>query len=198
METPTPVMDRDALFATFPHIETERLELREVTLEHAEDLFRIRSQPDGARYGPDPWKDQRQAEKVIRQWHKWFLDKEDIPWGIFLRGRNRLIGHLKYAYMRQYLGMLGYHLDMEHWNKGIMTEALRAVIKYLYTQTDAYRLQATVHKDHDVSIRLLEKVGFRREGLLRGRAHWHGRFCDLYMYALLRGEAGATDETSTR
>ena len=181
-------MDREALFKVFPCLETERLELREVALEHAEDLFRVRSQPDGARYGPDPWNDPKQAENRIRQWHKWFLEKEDIPWGIFLRGRNRLIGHLKYAYVRQYLGMLGYHLDVEYWNKGIMTEALRAVAGFLYDQTDAYRLQATVHKDHEASMRVIEKVGFRREGLLRGRAHWHGLFCDLYMYALLRGE----------
>lgn len=191
MSDPRPVMDREALFTTFPRLETERLELREVTLRHAGDLLRVRSQPEGARYGPDPWQDQGRAESVIRQWHKWFLDKEDIPWGIFFRGQDRLIGHLKYAYMRQYLGMLGYHLDLEHWNKGIMTEALRAVISFLYTRTDAYRLQATVHKDHEASIHLLEKLGFKREGLLRGRAYWHGCFCDLYMYALLRGESKA-------
>ena len=38
------------------------------------------------------------------------------------------------------------------------------------------------------ALRVLEKVGFKREGLLRGRAYWHEKFCDLYMYAMLRGE----------
>ena len=86
--------------------------------------------------------------------------------------------------------MLGYHLDVDYWNKGIMTEVLGAVVRFLYERTDAHRLQATVHAEHRASIRVLEKVGFRREGVLRGRAYWHGRFCDLYMYALLRGEHG--------
>jgi ribosomal-protein-alanine N-acetyltransferase len=181
-------MDRETLFKVFPRIETERCELREVMLDHADDLFRIRSNPEGARYGPDPWDHPRRAELRIREWHKWFLEKEDIPWGIFLRGQNQLVGHIKYAYMRQYLGMLGYHLGAEFWSKGIMTEVLRAVVHFLYEKTDAHRLQATVHRDHAASIRVLEKVGFKREGLLRGRAHWHNRFCDLYMYALLREE----------
>lgn len=188
MSPSTQQMNRDELFDEFPRIETERCELREVPLECAADLFRIRSNPEGARYGPDPWSDPEQAENRIREWHNWFIEKEDIPWGIFLRGTNRFIGHIKYAYMRQYLGMLGYHLDQAYWNQGIMTEVLRAVVKFLYERTDAHRLQATVHCEHAASIHLLEKIGFRREGLLRDRAHWHGKFCSLYMYALLRGE----------
>jgi ribosomal-protein-alanine N-acetyltransferase len=181
-------MDRDSLFSSFPGLETERCDLRKVPLTCAPDLFRIRSNPEGARYGPDPWAEPKQAEIRIREWHEWFLAKEDIPWGIFLRGQERLIGHIKYAYMRQYLGMLGYHLDVEFWNRGIMTEVLKAVVRFLYGQTEAYRLQATVHPEHAASIRVLERVGFKREGLLRGRAYWHGHFLDLYMYALLRGE----------
>lgn len=181
-------MDREALFMAFPVLETERCDLREVPLSSAGDLFRIRSDPEGARLGPDPWTDPKQAEDRILEWHKWFAAKEDVPWGIFMKGEDRLIGHIKYAYMRQYLGMIGYHLDIEFWNRGIATEVLRAVVRFLYERTDAHRLQATVHSEHAASMRVLEKVGFKREGLLRGRAYWHGRFCDLYMYAVLRGE----------
>lgn len=182
------LMNREELFKEFPRLETKRCRLREVTLDCAADLFRIRSDPEGARYGPDPWESPSRAEERIREWHKWFAEREDIPWGIFLKDKNQLIGHIKYAYIRQYLGMLGYHLDAHFWGRGIMTEVLQAVISFLYERTDAYRLQATIHKDHAASIRLAEKVGFKREGLLRGRAYWHGRFCDLYMYAILRGE----------
>lgn len=181
-------MNCDALFRLFPTLDTDRCELREVPLTCADDLFRIRSNPEGARLGPDAWTDPKQAEDRIREWHKWFLAKEDVSWGIFLRGQDRLIGHIKYAYMRQYLGMIGYHLDVGFWNKGIMTEVLGAVVRFLYERTDAHRLQATVHSEHRASVRVLEKVGFKREGVLRGRAYWHGQFCDLYMYALLRGE----------
>lgn len=181
-------MNRDSLFRSFPVLDTERCTLREIPAECAGDLFRIRSNPEGARLGPDAWTDPQQAEDRIREWHEWFSAKEDVPWGIFLRGQDRLIGHIKYAYMRQYLGMIGYHLDVDYWNRGLMTEVLGTVVRFLYERTDAHRLQATVHSEHRASMRVLEKVGFKCEGLLRGRAHWHGRFCDLYMYALLRGE----------
>lgn len=182
------LMDRDALFREFPRLETERCELREVSPDHAGDLFRMRSNPEGARYGPDPWTEPALASKRITEWREWFLRREDIPWGILLRAEDRLIGHVKYAYIRQYLGMIGYHLDEAYWNQGLMTEVLREVVRFLYDETDAHRLQATVHSEHEASMRVLEKVGFRREGLLRGRAFWNGRFCDLYMYAMLRGE----------
>ncbi len=187
-------MDREALFKEFPILRTERCELREVTLNDADDLFRVRSQPEGAVYGPAPWEHRRQAEAVIRDWHKWFVEKEDVPWGVFLRDEDRLIGHFKYAYVRQYLGMIGYHLDVEYWNRGLMTELLCAVVGFLFDRTDVYRLQATVHKDNEASGRVLEKVGFRCEGLLRGRVHWQGRFCDLRMYAVLRGEQVVSEE----
>jgi ribosomal-protein-alanine N-acetyltransferase len=167
-------MHRDALFESFPVIETERCLLKEVPLACADDLFRIRSNPEGARLGPDAWADLKQAERRIREWHKWFLAREDVPWGIFLRGQDRLIGHIKYAYVRQYLGMLGYHLDMEYWNKGIMTEVLGAVVRFLYDRTDAYRLQATVHTEHRASVRVrahrASGLGSRtREGRIQTR-----------------------------
>jgi ribosomal-protein-alanine N-acetyltransferase len=182
------LMNRDTLFASFPSLETERCLLREVPLSCAGDLHRIRSNMEGARFGPEPWSDLQKAENKIREWHKWFLDKEDIPWGIFLRDSNQFIGQIKYAYIRQYLGMLGYHLDIEFWNKGLMTEVLGEVVRFLFEKTDAHRLQATVHHKHEASIRVLEKVGFRREGLLRGRVFWHGEFSDLFMYSMLRSD----------
>ena len=181
-------MDRDTLFRSFTSLETDRCELREVPLTCADDLFRIRSNPAGARLGPDAWTAPKQAEDRIREWHKWFAAKEDVPWGVFLRGQDRLIGHIKYAFVRQYLGAIGYHLDVDYWNRGIMTEVLGAVVRFLYDRTDAYRLEATVHSKHEASIRVLEKIGFKCEGLLRARTYWHGEFCDLYMYAVLRGE----------
>jgi len=181
-------MERDALFKKFPYLKTERCDLQEVSLDCADDLFRIRSNPLGAHYISSAWDDPLKAENRIREWHKWFLDKEDITWGIFLHGNTRLIGYIKYAYRRQYLGMIGYHLDVEYWNKGIMTEVLKGVVRFLYDRTDAHRLQATVHCNHKSTGQVLRKLGFKKEGLLRGRAFWHGRFCDLYMYSLLRGE----------
>lgn len=188
MDESRQLMDRDSLFSSFPTLETERCELREVPLTCADNLFRIRSNPRGARLGPDAWSDPNQAKDRIGEWHKWFLAKEDIPWGIFLRGEDQLIGHIKYAYIRQYLGMIGYHLDVDFWNRGIMTEVLNTVTRFLFERTDVHRLQATVHCEHKASIRVLEKRGFTCEGLLRGRAYWQGEFCDLYMYSVLRCE----------
>jgi ribosomal-protein-alanine N-acetyltransferase len=172
---------RDELFAKFPILETERLVLKEIKPEHAEDLLKVRGDIDGAKYGPAPWTDLQYVKKRINDFHQDFMNKEGILWGVFYKGGNQLIGHFRYSYLRQYLGMIGYHFGVEHWNKGIGTEVLRYVLDYLYINTDAHRIQATVHKGNFASMRILEKVGFRNEGLLRDRAFWQDKFCDLYM-----------------
>ena len=81
-------MNRDALFRLFPALDTNCYDLREVPLSSADDLFRIRSHPEGVRLGPDAWTDLKLAEHRIREWHKWFSAKEDVPWDIFLRGEE--------------------------------------------------------------------------------------------------------------
>ena len=108
MGSSNPLMNRDVMFQSFPFIETERCILQETSLSNAEDLFRIRSNVNGARFGPAPWSKLKQAEDCIREWHAWFHKKEDIPWGIYLRSDNRFIGHIRYAYIRPYLGRIGF------------------------------------------------------------------------------------------
>ena len=181
-------MTQYGLFAEFPVIETERLRLDRIKLSDAEQLLQVRGSIEGARYGPEAWTDIAFVREKIASYHRAFDKKEDIMWGLFLRDSGRLIGHFNYCYNRRYLGSIGYHTAEDCWRQGYATETLRAALNFLYERTDAHRLQATVHRDHIVSMRLLEKFGFVKEGLLRHRVWWQGRFCDLWMYSLLRGE----------
>lgn len=84
---------------------------------------------------------------------------------------------------------IGYQLfQASSRGKGIMTEVLRLFCGFLFSHRSVYRLQLTVHPDNVASRRVAEKVGFRKEGVLRGAFFHRGAHHDLEMYSLLRDE----------
>lgn len=89
---------------------------------------------------------------------------------------------------------LGYELSLEYQNKGIMSEALRAIIPFGFNELDMHRIQASVFLENQASIKLLEKFGFRREGLLRQYTYIKHRDAweDCLVMALLKTECAPT------
>jgi RimJ/RimL family protein N-acetyltransferase len=86
------------------------------------------------------------------------------------------------------LGELGYLVGADARGRGVATRALALVVAYAFDELGFARVQALVHPDNPASARVLEKLGFQREGLLRGyRAGEHGRE-DRVLYSLLAGE----------
>ena len=81
---------------------------------------------------------------------------------------------------------LGYYLAEEYWGKGIMTEAVKQVCKYVFDNSDIIRIYAEPFAHNIVSCRVLEKAGFQFEGLLRANAVKNGAIIDMKMYALIR------------
>jgi RimJ/RimL family protein N-acetyltransferase len=83
---------------------------------------------------------------------------------------------------------LGYALGRAHWGSGLAAEAVGAVIRYAFESLDLHRLEADVDPRNGPSLRLLERFGFRSEGLLRERYHVAGEIQDAAIYGLLRSE----------
>jgi [ribosomal protein S5]-alanine N-acetyltransferase len=81
---------------------------------------------------------------------------------------------------------VGYRLGKQYWGNGYATEALRAVIAYLFEQTTVNRIYASTWRENSASARVLEKAGMRFEGLARQRRFAKGAFRDVKFYAILR------------
>lgn len=81
---------------------------------------------------------------------------------------------------------LGYYVGVEHWGKGIMTEALRLACKHVFDNTDIVRIYAEPFAENTASCRVLEKNGFVLEGILRKNAYKNGVFRDMKMYSLVK------------
>jgi RimJ/RimL family protein N-acetyltransferase len=82
---------------------------------------------------------------------------------------------------------IGYWLSEKYWGKGITTNVLREMIKYGFETYKLNRIFALPLAKNEGSLRVLEKAGFEREGLLKQSAFKNNRFEDQFIYACLRG-----------
>ena len=89
-----------------------------------------------------------------------------------------------YAKMQE----IGYGLVPSERGKGYCTEATQLMVDYLFLSKDIARIQATTHTKNVVSQKVLEKVGFKREGTLRKTALIRGEWTDMFIFSILREE----------
>jgi [ribosomal protein S5]-alanine N-acetyltransferase len=82
--------------------------------------------------------------------------------------------------------LLGYWLSEDHWGKGIMTKAVSLGVDYAFANLDLVRIQAGVLSKNPASMRVLEKAGFVKEGVMRNAVIKHGEILDEHLYAILK------------
>lgn len=174
----------------FPTLDTERLRLRELNADDAPVLLAIHSDRDAMRwFGSDPLTDLAAAAARIERFAALRTHANPgVRWGITSRQSGELIGTLGlFGWNPDWRRCLtGYELARAHWGRGYMREALVAVIDWTIRHTDLHRLEAIVHPDNQRSLRVIESLGFAREGLLRQIARWDDAQHDMLQYALLR------------
>lgn len=83
---------------------------------------------------------------------------------------------------------VGYYLAEEYWNQGIMTKVLKDVCNYIFNKTDIIRIYAEPFSHNIGSCRVLEKAGFKLEGILRKNAIKKNKIYDMKMYSILANE----------
>jgi RimJ/RimL family protein N-acetyltransferase len=95
------------------------------------------------------------------------------------------IGITPQAGWRDHVGEIGYWLAEEFWGMGIATEAVRRMTEYGFTVRHLRKLYATVLAPNGASMRVLEKCGYRCEGILQAEVQKHGTYFDLHHYSAL-------------
>ncbi|RYI29599.1 N-acetyltransferase [Bacillus infantis] len=173
----------------FKELETERLRLREIVMEDAASLFEYFSRSDIERhYGQDAFQRVEQAEEMIRSFQKNFNDKRGVRWAIEIKGTDRLIGTIGFNSWlpKHHRAEIGYELHPGYWGKGYALEAAEKAIAYGFEEMDLSRIGAVVFLENHASNKLLCKLGFEKEGLLRGYMYQDGKANDTYLYSLLK------------
>lgn len=96
------------------------------------------------------------------------------------------IGVFRQGNIHRLTAELGYYIAEEYWGKGIMTDAVKQVCKYVFRCSDIIRIFAEPFAHNTASCRVLEKAGFEFEGVLRHNAVKNGKVLDMKMYALIK------------
>lgn len=139
-----------------------------------------------------PWAPHRGIEvtrQVLSDWLRAYQSPKTYHWGIEMGGK--LIGDI--AVMNQNTADLiceiGYCLSPDHWNQGIMTEALNRVMRFLFAEVGYNRIQLRHLAENEASGRVMEKAGLKYEGTLRQSVRTpQGKLADAPLYAALREE----------
>ena len=179
----------EAFFARLPVIETPRLTLRRLTMGDAQDIYRYSQDREVARHvlweaHQSIWESRAYIRFLLYQY------RNGLPgsWGIILKETGRVIGTI--GYMNHSADNatveVGYSLARAHWGKGLMTEALTAVIHETFRALDIHRIEAMHFTDNPASGRVMQKCGMTHEGHLRERVCCKGVFRDVEMWAILR------------
>ena len=159
-------------------IETDRLILRPWQDSDAEALFRYASDPDvGPRAGWPPHKDIEESRRVIRD-----IFTNDRTWAVTLRETGEAIGCMGYFIhgesnipIGEEDAEIGYWIAKPYWNRGIATEALRAMIDYCFNVKGFLTLWSDFFIDNPASGRVMEKCGFKDTGEINWCSHlYHG------------------------
>lgn len=189
METRAPV----SFPPTIPRLETAHLTLRAVTPDDRAAVFALFTDPRVA--VPThiaPFTGIEQADELIASFGRRFAAGGGIRWGLTLKGDDTLIGTAGFSSIdaATYRARIGYNLAVAHWGQGLTTEAVRALVGFGFAQLQLHRIEATTNLDNTGSMRVLVKVGFTEEGILRDYVYWRevGAFYDARLYALLRRE----------
>ncbi len=173
----------------FPILETSRLILREVKEEDANDMFQYLSDKDVVKpMGLVPFETVNDVWDEVSWYKSIYGEGTGIRWGITLKDSGKVIGSCGFLNMltKHYRAEVGYELSKDYWGRGIASEALEVVVKYGYQHFQLERIEALIEPTNLPSQKLVEKLGFKREGLLRHYEYTCGKFDDLYMYSIIK------------
>jgi ribosomal-protein-alanine N-acetyltransferase len=167
---------------------TDRLILRKLTMDDADDFFIFASDPEVSRYVTwDTHKDIESLIPYINLVIEKYQRQELSDWGIVLKSTGKLIGTINAvpAY-EHHRAEVGYTLNRTYWNQGYMTEALTAVIEYCFDVLELNRVEASHMIGNTASGLVMKKAGMTYEGLSREKFFIKGKFVDLENYAIIK------------
>jgi ribosomal-protein-alanine N-acetyltransferase len=178
-------------FNPFPELKTERLLLRRLKKEDAEEIFKMRSDKNAMKYiDKEPATTLSEALQFIVLVNESLITNNGITWAIALKENpNKLIGTIGHWRLikEHYRSEIGYMLQPEYWKKGIMKEALLEVINFGFNVMKLHSIEAQINPENVASASILESTGFIREAYFKENFFFRGVFGDTAIYSKLKG-----------
>ncbi len=180
-----------ALFSNLPRIETERLILRPLQMKDDKDMFAYARDPEVSRHvlwdaHKSIWETRRFLHYARSQYRKGFPGS----FAMELKESGRMIGTIGFMWVNpDYKSAeVGYSLSRDWWNKGLMTEALQATLRFGFEELKLNRIEAQHETENPASGRVMAHCGMQFEGIMRQRVMNKGCFKDVAVYAILKND----------
>jgi ribosomal-protein-alanine N-acetyltransferase len=153
----------------------------------AADIFAYASDPAVAEH--TSWQPHASLEESLA-FAKRMADSRGYAWGIEHRADAKVIGTCGFqpGIVPGVRGEIGYALARPYWGQGLMTEAVRAALRFGFRTLGLNRIEARAKVENAASWRVMEKVGMTLEGTLREVAFNKGHYLTLRLYSILRRE----------
>ena len=130
------------------------------------------------------------AIHILNEWTASYEKPDFYQWAIVPKNLNEPIGSISVVSINEKTQMaeIGYCIGRPWWNHGITSEALSAVINFMFDQVGANRVQAKHDVNNPHSGLVMKKCGMKYEGTLRSAAVNNQGVCDVSIYALLKSD----------
>ena len=173
-------------------LETPRLILRPFVREDAEPMYRNwASDPEVTKFLSWPtYKSVVDARYILNVWIPQYSDNTFYQWAIELKATSEPIGSISVVNQDDRVDMveIGFCVGRNWWGQGIMTEAFRAVIDYLFNEIGVQRIEAGHDPNNPASGAVQRKCGLKYEGTFRRRIRSNQGITDVAWYGILKEE----------
>ena len=177
-------------FSEFPVIELEDVILREIQQEDVESFYKYISTEEVTKYLADSEipSDLENAKVELMYWGTLFMKKSSVYWAIADKKSGKIIGTCGFnSWSREHRRVeISYDLSHEYWSRGIMTSVVKSLTEFAFSEMGANRIQATIVDFNKGSLRVLEKCGYKEEGLMKNFGVIQSKSHDFYMYSNTR------------
>ena len=161
---------------------TERLILRPLEAADAEDLYDAYRRPEAMRFMDDAaHTSAAETKKMVDG----MLDGPGTVWTVRTTEDGPALGYVDYIGNAGVPGM-GYFLHPDHWGNGYMSEAVRGALDYGFDKMELDRVELWISEENTASVRLAERVGFRRRGRMRQKYHQDSVGHDKIVYGITK------------
>jgi len=180
------------VFESLPTFETDRVKIRLFNKDDVEDLYEYCSDKQVTKWLTfDTYTDKQQAIDRIEYCMQVYKTLEQpILWAIENKQDSKMIGSIDFVKWDEESNVaeIGYALNSKYWNKGLMTEALKPVLKFGFENMGLNRIEITCDERNVASSKVAEKNGLKYEGTLRKKKLLKEEYVSIKYYSILKEE----------
>lgn len=182
------MFDYSYIFENFISIETDEIKLRQLTNNDAYDVFEMLSNPKVVRFDRlNAITKSEHAFLFINAANKSFENKIGMRFAIELKAINKAIGTCGFIVNKNDAWVrIGFQISEKFWHKGYGFKAIKLLVKFIFENTPSVRIEAYTLPQNVASSKLLEKLGFTNEGLIRNYMFFKQKHNTMLLYSLIK------------